>query len=264
MRYGVELGYTMEMVARQGQSRVVALAGAAAVLVALVGCDGGAVTSPTEANVTTSDVGTPSTTEAVAPSTGRAKGVSATTAEPVDGSPTTMPLPLPSAGPEASVATVPPPPEGYPPSVLGDIDAASSRLSVRPVNQCGLTDSLRPPIDGEVVAPYPATGAECLLGPPYATGSEFENATVVADGETGLWLVDTAMTRDGLEAFNQLAALCYSAEPACPSSQIAIVFDDVVVSAPRVLIDAFENEIEFSSFDEDDATALADAINRGG
>lgn len=183
-----------------------------------------------------------------------------------DGSPPTVPESLPPLPPDASVSTTapPPPPDGYPQSVLGKIDPATSRLTFNPVSYCQFQGTFRTTTAVEVVASYPNLGYECLVGPAYLTGEQFEDATTSKRSDQD-WLVLLEPTADGADALNQLSKMCYSAQPACPSQQLAIMLDGEVISAPMVLTDHFDGTMQISGFyDEQEATDLANSINNGG
>ncbi len=114
-------------------------------------------------------------------------------------------------------------------------------------------------VDGEVVATY-------QLGPTLATGEIVETARADLDETTGQWSVAlTIKGGDGIEQFNNAAALCFSGAPECPTKQLAIVLDSNVVSAPTIQQESFErDQIQISgSFTEDEAKDLALVLRYG-
>ncbi|MEQ1787632.1 MAG: hypothetical protein ABL966_11305 [Acidimicrobiales bacterium] len=79
----------------------------------------------------------------------------------------------------------------------------------------------------------------------------------------GDWSVALELTPDGIDAFNELAASCFDSSATCPTGQLAIVVDGIVVSAPSIQQPSFErDQIQISgSFTEADATQLASALS---
>jgi len=77
--------------------------------------------------------------------------------------------------------------------------------------------------------------------------------------------VSPVLTDDGIGAFNEMAAQCFALAASCPTGQIAVVVDGVVISAPSIQTDSFEaDQIQISAdFSEDAARELADSLDRG-
>jgi protein-export membrane protein SecD len=73
------------------------------------------------------------------------------------------------------------------------------------------------------------------LGPMQATGQIVEDAQASLD-EVGQWYVGLTFRtgEEGLDLFNQAATLCFSGGAECPTSQLAIVLDSEVQSAPQI------------------------------
>ena len=82
-----------------------------------------------------------------------------------------------------------------------------------------------------------------LLGRTLLTGAALEDADATSrDGLT--WFVAPVFRagEEGIDLFNNAAAVCFQAAPACPTRQIAIVLDGVVESAPEVQQAAFQRD----------------------
>jgi hypothetical protein len=77
-------------------------------------------------------------------------------------------------------------------------------------------------------------------------------------------VVEVELTDAGLDEFNALAAECHELTAVCPMGQVAIVADDVVVSAPTIVVPEFDaDDILISGdFDTDDTETIADALAR--
>lgn len=121
-------------------------------------------------------------------------------------------------------------------------------------------------------------GSVYRLGPVAVGGPAVESATAELS-EAGQWVVNPVLRpgADGIDAFNAIAAECYTATPeVCPALSatdvsgagrglLALVADDVVLSAPSIFTPAFDrDQIEVSGdFSEDEARALAAALDGG-
>jgi preprotein translocase subunit SecD len=101
------------------------------------------------------------------------------------------------------------------------------------------------------------------LGPTTVLGRSVESAKARFDGLN--WAVDLAMTRSGIEGFNQLASQCFNAEPTCPTRLLAITLDGIVQSSPEIQTPTFErDQIQISGdFSEGDAKDLALILRYG-
>ena len=94
----------------------------------------------------------------------------------------------------------------------------------------------------------------------------FERGSATADisQQTGQWVVNVNLRSDGEALWNALASQCFSGTAACPSSQLAIVLDDVIQSAPTVQTPSFPGNVQISgAFSEDEVRSLAQVLNRG-
>lgn len=84
--------------------------------------------------------------------------------------------------------------------------------------------------------------------------------------QTGEWSVALEIKGGAsIDAFNAIAAECFNGSAACPTKQLAIVLDSVVVSAPTIQQAAFERDkIQISgSFTESEAKDLALVLRYG-
>jgi len=112
--------------------------------------------------------------------------------------------------------------------------------------------------DGEVVSTY-------QLGPAGATGKIVSTASAQLS-QAGEWSVALEIRGgDGIAEFNAMASECFSRQATCPSGQLAIVLDSVVVSAPTIQQPSFErDQIQISgSFTESEAKDLALVLRYG-
>ena len=80
-----------------------------------------------------------------------------------------------------------------------------------------------------------------LVGPTLFTGSALAGAE--PQFVNGQWLVQVTFKAgaDGLDLFNQAAALCFSPTDACPFRRLAFVLDGVVESSPTINSEFFES-----------------------
>jgi len=112
--------------------------------------------------------------------------------------------------------------------------------------------------DGKVVSTY-------QLGPSAATGQIVSTAAPELD-PSGQWQVRLEIKGgSSIDAFNAIAAECFSGSPTCPSKQLAIVLDSEVISAPTIQQPSFERDkIQISgSFTESEAKDLALVLRYG-
>ena len=114
--------------------------------------------------------------------------------------------------------------------------------------------------DGNVVTRY-------LLGPTALTGDALSGASAGLDQSGVTWLVRPTFKsgENGIDKFNAVAAECFSAATTCPTTQLAIVLDSDVISAPRIQTDNFErDQIQITGdFDESSAKDLALVLEYG-
>jgi len=110
-------------------------------------------------------------------------------------------------------------------------------------------------------------GAQCYVGPAGGTGEVFQHnaqATVIPGTGWGV-TVDLRDGADGLDTWNQLAAECHGQQQTCPSGQMAIELDGVIISHPTMQQSQFTtNGVQISgSFSEGEAKNLARVLRSG-
>jgi preprotein translocase subunit SecD len=114
--------------------------------------------------------------------------------------------------------------------------------------------------DGVIVSRY-------LLGPTELTGETLASASAGLDQSGIAWQVNPVFKAgaDGIDQFNEVAAKCVAADPTCPTSQLAIVLDSEVISAPTIQQPEFERDqiVITGDFDESSAKDLALVLEYG-
>lgn len=153
---------------------------------------------------------------------------------------------------------------------LEDLVSTPGRLEMRPVRAVGGTEcEVSTPTGIAQVAVYPElddTGAVLLcytLSPRGLTNDAIEDATAtIGASNIEEWFVNPVLTPAGIDRFNLMALGCSSASAGCPTRQLAIAVDGVVLSAPTVNEPSFErDQIQISgTFTEAEAKALAAAL----
>jgi preprotein translocase subunit SecD len=105
------------------------------------------------------------------------------------------------------------------------------------------------------------------LGPAALTGEALEGATASLTPGTGEWVVLPTFKsgEGGIDAFNAVAATCFSKGPECPTGQLAITLDGEVISAPTIQTPSFErDQVQVTGeFDESEARDLALVLRYG-
>ncbi|MGH1502964.1 MAG: SecDF P1 head subdomain-containing protein [Acidimicrobiales bacterium] len=137
-------------------------------------------------------------------------------------------------------------------AALSPADALAACVASRDVDPTALRPS-------DPVVGVDAEGVEYCLGPVELTGEAIEDVVMVSDD----WApsVDVTLSPVGIVAFNTAAARCFEAEPTCPFSQLAIVADGDVISAPRIATPSFErDQIQIGGPDETRLAQLIDAV----
>ncbi len=112
--------------------------------------------------------------------------------------------------------------------------------------------------DGKVTSTF-------QLGPAGATGKIVSTASATLS-QAGEWSVSLEIKGgDGISLFNAMAGECFSRAPSCPSGQLAIVLDSIVVSAPTIQQASFQrDQIQITgSFSESEAKDLALVLRYG-
>ncbi len=104
------------------------------------------------------------------------------------------------------------------------------------------------------------------VGPAAASGKVFSN-DAQAEIQAGSWVVVVGLRggADGEQLWNALTTSCYNREPTCPTAQVAIVLDGVVISAPVVREPIFSGgSVQISGdFTESEARDLAKILEFG-
>ena len=108
-------------------------------------------------------------------------------------------------------------------------------------------------------------GLVYFTGPSQADGQVFAN-DAAAQISSGSWVVAVGLRggASGEDKWNLLAAQCFQKAAACPTGQIAIVLDGVVISAPVVQTANFSGSVQISGdFKEAEAKDLAKILEFG-
>ncbi len=151
------------------------------------------------------------------------------------------------------------PPASLPPASLAPATFAPTSLSP-PAAVVAPTDTGRFP--GTI-----GTGREVeyLLGPAALDGTAIETAHRAKQVDPPSVEIVFRPGIDGIGRFNRVAAMCFDRAETCPTSQLAIVLDGRVLSAPMIQLPEFErDQIQISGdFDEQSANALAASLRSG-
>lgn len=98
-------------------------------------------------------------------------------------------------------------------------------------------------------------GKQYVVGEVELDGTSVTSAHADFQAEYGSWVVNVRFTSAGAAAFAQLTS-------AHINEQLAIIVDNVVVSAPTIQSAIPDGAVQISgTFTQDDATRLADSIN---
>ena len=140
--------------------------------------------------------------------------------------------------------------------------SVSGIVSLRPVLTCG--GGAPDEAAGQSALPT-LDGGTCIVGPSDATGEVFVRKSAGVDlDQQGRWVVAVDLSGSGQDQWNALATQCFNGTAVCPTTQLAIVLDDVIQSAPVVQTPTFPGSVQISgSFTEDEARSLAEVLNRG-
>jgi len=247
--------------------------------------------SPTTTDTTPSDT-TPSGGSTADTSTANSTANSSADTSTVDTAPGTTAAPGPSRAPHPSRRTTPPTSDttatttadttATSDTVTADTSATGDTTATSDTSPAdGATtttiDLTGAPIDPATATTQPATdpnstevlplqaGGYCQVGPQQGTGAVFSN-NATADIVSGGWAV-TVSLRDGssgADIWNAIASQCYSGTSTCPSKQLAIELDGIIVSAPTVNAPSFSGNVEISGgFTESYARDLARVLKSG-
>ncbi len=104
--------------------------------------------------------------------------------------------------------------------------------------------------DGVIVSRF-------LLGPTELTGDTLAGASAGLDQSGIAWQVNPVFKagENGIDQFNRVATECVSGAATCPTTQLAIVLDSGVISAPTIQQPTFERDQIVISGDFDEASA---------
>lgn len=184
-------------------------------------------------------------------------------------------------------------------AACADDDAVSGRpVDATESNATPTTPDAAEPTATDVSEPHTATDAEFQVRPVLETfqvGNDTEPTTGVAshapdrlfddagnsyvvgpapsirvfsdavvDDQLGVGVSATFDGENGAQAFNAIAQQCFAMQDTCPTGQIALVLDEVVLSALAVNTPSFPDTVWISGgFTHEEAQVLADAINAG-
>jgi preprotein translocase subunit SecD len=158
---------------------------------------------------------------------------------------------------------------GAPASTTASTVATDLPTSV-PVNTfdpATATSTTRPVSDPTTQQVLPLkSGGQCLVGAAGGEGTVFQNdasADIIAGSGWGV----TVGLRDGaggLDVWNRLASACFNGDSTCPSHQLAIELDGLIISAPSVNEPRFTGNVQITgSFTETEAKNLARVLKSG-
>ena len=156
------------------------------------------------------------------------------------------------------------------------IVGAQGQVLLRPVIQSGTLDTSSTttapantpdPTDPDAtVLLTDDLGISYQVGPAQATGDVFLN-DAQADISSGQWAVVVSLRggAEGEDVWNALTTKCFNREESCPTGQVAIVLDGVVISAPVVQEPVFTGgTVQISGdFTEEEARDLAKILEFG-
>jgi SecD/SecF fusion protein len=163
--------------------------------------------------------------------------------------------------------------EGADESLLREALHGSAKLEFRPVIAsvdaiAGAEPTPSQPVEADAEAILATEEGELYrLGPAAVTGEAVESATPGMQGTE--WVINIVLKpgTDGIDLFNQVALRCFTGDVTCPATeldrgQLAIVWNDVVLSAPTIQMPNFErDQIAITGgYDERSATVLAAKI----
>jgi hypothetical protein len=171
-------------------------------------------------------------------------------------------------------------------TIAANLTAITGNISLRPVlidDQFGLPcvpGAASQPAAGATVGSLPAIaldssgyvaslgGGLCKLGPAGGTGQVFaaDAKALLVTSEPDGWGVTVSLKPGptGEALWNALASDCYNATATCPTRQLAIELDGLIISAPTVQQPEFSGTVQITgAFTETQATALADVLNSG-
>ncbi len=112
------------------------------------------------------------------------------------------------------------------------------------------------------------SGNRLCLGPTLLTGEVVETADVALGLGGAGWEVNPTFRpgEQGIDQFNEVADLCFNADPeVCPTRRLAVVLDHNVISAPSINAQRFSRDqiVISGDFEEDEARLLAESLRFG-
>lgn len=157
-------------------------------------------------------------------------------------------------------------------------DAGGCTTPPTDLNRNGITKRVDDEADQSVILPEvdpqcdpdPADPTKCWvarywLGPTALKGDALSDAS--ATFPNNQWVVNPIFKSgaDGIDKFNEAATTCNTGAPSCPTRQLAIVLDGIVISAPTINEPQFErDQIQITgNFDEGSAKDLALVLRYG-
>ena len=160
-------------------------------------------------------------------------------------------------GADATTSTESPADTGPEMTDVGPDDAgeAFAVVEIRPVVE--ISDAASAP-DGALLD---ERGAAYQVGDPLPAGGIVGAEAFF--GEAGGWSVALVLAEGspGVDDLNEIAAECEALSATCPTGQVALVADGVVLTAPALIGGPFEaDEIVIHGFDETEARRLAAAL----
>lgn len=120
------------------------------------------------------------------------------------------------------------------------------------------------PYDPSAAATLPTQDGSMFLSvaPAALVDQAFAPRSAEAAVANGAWVVMATLNPDRTDMWSAAFALCFARAEGCPTGQLAIILDGVVLTAPTVQAPTFEGQLQISGdFTEESAKALAAAIN---
>lgn len=249
-------------------------------------------TAPAGASTTTAPAGATTTAPAVTDTTGAPTTSSSATDNETGLAPAAGWAPGESAGPlqtdttapattaataDPTAATVPATTATSVPG-LPPADAGGCSTPPTDLNRNGITrrvdDKARdavilpevdPKCDVDPTDPTKCWVARYWLGPTALKGDSLSDASATFPNNE--WVVNPIFKggENGIDKFNAVAATCNTGAPSCPTRQLAIVLDGLVISAPTINEPQFErDQIQITgNFEESSAKDLALVLRYG-
>ena len=208
-------------------------------------------TSSTIAGATTTVVGATTTVAGATTSQPASSGGLGKTRQPMSAATTTTPTTTPTTvAPSTSVGST-------------DVGVTTTTVAVAPSTPQQDISMTNEPSKQAILEGR--DGLVYFTGPSQADGQVFAN-DAAAQINSGSWVVAVGLRggASGEDKWNLLAAQCFQKAATCPTGQIAIVLDGVVISAPVVQTANFSGSVQISGdFKEAEAKDLAKILEFG-